>query len=98
MTKTVLVLIAIFAIACGSGGYSNLDEAIAGENCDVAIESDAMFATDEIYCEDGSLISWHANEQNRDAYAEIIEDLLGAVPSEQGERYNVYRDIDLPGY
>jgi len=90
MRKLIVALIlAITLIACGGDTYSSIDEAIAGENCEVDVhQTEGWLSTDEVHCKDGTMISWHGNEAERKMYA----DFIGVEPSEQGRLYNIYRN------
>jgi len=91
MKRVIPLILAILLVACG-GGYNSLDDAIAGEDCTVTSHGASMFSTDEVHCADGTMISWHASERDRNMYAEFVEELTGVGPSEQGDNYNIYRD------
>ena len=94
MRKTILILVIPVSLwACSNSGYNNLDDAIEGESCEVEYHGEEKwFATDEVHCADGTVISWHANEGDRNMYADFVEGFLDITPNEQGPRYNIYRD------
>ena len=93
MRKIFALMFALFLFACSGGGYNSLDDAIAGEDCEVTSHMDEkMFATDEVHCADGTMISWHNSERDRNMYAEFVDGFAGVSPSEQGSNYNIYRD------
>lgn len=92
--RNLIATLAIVLVACGGGDkYDSLDAAIAGEQCNVEIHHGEakMFATDEVHCSDGTIISWHASETDRNAYADVLEGMWSVVPDEQGANYNIYR-------
>lgn len=91
--KSIIVLaLAIVLTACGGGGYDSLEDAIDGENCEVQSHSNVVvMTTDEVHCEDGTMITWHRNEADRNGYAQFLEGFLGAEPDEKGTNYLIYR-------
>lgn len=83
--------LALSLVACG-GGYNDLDAAIAGEDCTVTSNNqNAIMSTDEVHCADGTIISWHANKNDRDMYGAFVEGLLGRGPDQSGPDYLVFR-------
>lgn len=88
-----LILAAILLVGCGGGGYDTLDAAIDGENCTVESNNqNAMLSTDEVHCADGTMISWHQSEKDRNGYQQFVTGFLDVEPDERGEWYLIYRN------
>ena len=93
MRKLAATIVLAFALVACGGVYTDLDDAIDGESCEVEYHGEEKwFATDEVHCADGTVISWHANKGDRNMYADFVEGFLDITPNEQGPRYNIYRD------
>ena len=88
--KALLIVVALLLAACAGAEYSTLDEAIKGEDCTVEAHNHPILSTDEVYCSDGKIISWHETEYDREAHAQIITSLISVERTDHGEFYNIY--------
>ena len=77
---------------CGGASYSSAEELISGEGC-ASPDRNSTFLGLEIRCSGGTLLTWHENNEERDAYATFVEGLLGLTPDSSGDRHLIYRDI-----
>ena len=77
---------------CGGASYSSAEELIAGEGC-ASPDRNSTFLGLEIRCSGGTLLTWHADNDERDAYRTFVDGLLGLTPDASGDRYLIYRDI-----
>jgi hypothetical protein len=92
MTRLIVALVALVAVACGGDQAVTLDSVIESEQCEVAANNQkALFSSDEVHCEDGTVISWHATESDQASYRAFLSELLGLEPDVEGPNYLVYR-------
>jgi ABC-type glycerol-3-phosphate transport system substrate-binding protein len=77
---------------CGSTSYASAAELIAGENCSSPDRHSTMLGL-EIRCDGGTLMTWHADNEERDAYEAFVKSLFNLTPASRGDRYLIFRNI-----
>lgn len=84
---------ALVLFGCGGGAsYSSAEDLIAGEGCS-SPDRNSTFLGLEVRCDGGTLLTWHENNEERDAYEAFVENLFSLTPDSSGDRYLIYREI-----